>query len=783
MLTRHVFRVWLAALVVALSVGLAAPLYAQSGDTLPSLEGLDRATPANIEQVKQLQGAVKRLVNHVRPTVVGLRIGQAGGSGTLISADGWIMTAAHVTTGANKPCDVFLWDGTRLRGRTMGLNSPNDYALVKAETNGRELPFVAMGNSDTVAVGQWIVSMGHPLGTETSPFRPPVVRLGRVIAKGAQIVADAPLISGDSGGPMFDLHGNLMGINVSIDISRVEVNNATPINDAKAHMDRLRAGESFGGRGASLAQYDDGITKAYELLDGDKFAEAVQAFENVIKLDEARADGYYHLACCYLRQMQKEQGEKAREMRAKAFEKLNAAVEKGWNNLEHMGWDPDMNVIRDTDEFRQIVLKIRRALGQQPYLGLSGAETNGNGVRVTSIAEKSSADRAGIKVGDVVVNVGDADIKTKADLIGVMSDKRPGDELVISVTREGRTLELACVLGGRDQQARSNNKNSADVRMLFGSACEKAAASTVRIVVNRRVRGFGVVVREDGLILCKASEISGRDPRITVGLSNGDSFDGKKLVDDEQLDIALIKIATTGLTPISWGDETAVKLGDFLASVGSEAVPFTIGVRSLDSYQTLRPQDAPFLGVGLEEVPEFELNNLGIEGGALITQVTGRSGADRAGLRAGDIIVRVGEKAITSPDDLIAAVRGHRVGDTLDFFIFRDGSAVERPLRATLGRRGAESGLGNMFESFNPMMNRVKGPVNQRADGFGEVIQHDGVVLPQQVGSPIVDIDGNVVGLNIGRSDRTKTYAIPATVIKGVLPRMLRQADAAAEDY
>lgn len=785
----NMMRTILAALlVVALGISLSPPSFSYGQDRpLPPVEGVDRITPTTVEQAKRLQAAVERLIQHVRPAVVGLQIGQAGGSGTLISPDGWIMTAAHVTNSVNARCDVFLADGTRLPGRTMGMNRQADYSLVKAEAGNRRLPFVPMGNSDAVVVGQWVVSMGHPLGTERSPFRPPVVRVGRVIAttasNGGHIVADAPLISGDSGGPMFDLVGNLVGVNVSIDISRVEVNNATPINPAKINLERMKAGESFGGRGASLADYDEGITKAYETLDAERFAEAEQAFQNIIQLDAARSDGYYHLACCYLRWMQKESGRRAQELREKAFQMLNQAVEKGWNNLDHMGWDPDMNVIRDTDEFRQIIVRIRRGLGQRPYLGLSGDETDGTGVRVSSIAERSAADRSGIRVGDIITAIDDAPIRVKQDLISLLGNKRPGDELTIAVTRGQQKLELTCILGGREDESTRPNRDSPVVRNLYQPIGAQISESVVRISANRRARGFGVIAREDGMILCKASEIAGRNVQISVRLSNGETHAAQKLAEDDQLDLAIIRIRAGNLKPITWGDERTIKLGQFLASVGTEAVPFSVGARSLDRYQTLRPQDAPFLGVGLEEVPNVDRHNLGIEGGALVTEVVARSGADRAGLQRGDIIIRVGDTPVKSPNDIVDTIRGKRIGDTLDFYIVRNGLEVERAFRATLGRRqGLLETPSNPFGALNPM-NRIKGPVNDRADGFGEVIQHDGVVLPQQVGSPIVDVDGNVVGLNIGRSDRTKTYALPASVIKDVLPRLLRQADRAAEDF
>ncbi len=70
-----------------------------------------------------------------------------------------------------------------------------------------------------------------------------------------------------------------------------------------------------------------------------------------------------------------------------------------------------------------------------------------------------------------------------------------------------------------------------------------------------------------------------------------------------------------------------------------------------------------------------------------------------------------------------------------------------------------------------------KGPINARCDKLGSVIQHDALLAPRQMGSPVIDLKGNVIGFNIARSDRTRNFAIPATRVVEALAKLLKLAE------
>ncbi len=138
------------------------------------------------------------------------------GSGFIVSPDGYILTNAHVVDGA-KEVDVKLTDRREFIAKVVGTDPKSDVALIKIDA--RDLPVVRIGRGQDVKVGQWVVAMGSPFGFENS------VTAGIVSAKSRSLPGDGyvPFIQtdvavnpGNSGGPLFDLNGDVVGINSQI---------------------------------------------------------------------------------------------------------------------------------------------------------------------------------------------------------------------------------------------------------------------------------------------------------------------------------------------------------------------------------------------------------------------------------------------------------------------------------------------------------------------------------------------------------------------------------------
>lgn len=172
-----------------------------------------------------------------------LREARSLGSGFIISADGFIVTNNHVIEGAEQ-IEVFLTDGTRLSARIVGADDKTDLAVLKVET-ASDLPFVEFGDSDSAVVGDWVMAIGNPFGLGGSVTLGIVSARNRDIQSGPYdqfIQTDASINQGNSGGPLFNMEGEVIGINTAI-IARggtsLGIGFAVPGNLAKPVIDQL----------------------------------------------------------------------------------------------------------------------------------------------------------------------------------------------------------------------------------------------------------------------------------------------------------------------------------------------------------------------------------------------------------------------------------------------------------------------------------------------------------------------------------------------------------------
>jgi S1-C subfamily serine protease len=774
---------------------------------------LDRQTPTSVDDFRKLQTMIRETVAKVRPAVVGMRIGGSGGSGAFISADGWIITAAHVTGYvAERPVQIFLADGTSMRGVTKGWHRPRDFALVKADTDGREVPFVELGDSseEGVTAGQWLIAMGHPLGTETDPFRPPVVRIGRLHQRlggpSGFLRTDAPLISGDSGGPLFDLTGKQVGVNVSIDPRMHTANNCTPVNPAIETLDAMKQGKdvtamtdggSSGMPRSGGTEYDRLNTQAVEHLEDGKYAEAEKVLGKMIEMAPDLYLAYYNLACCYSLWSTEKEGGEAAAMRTKALEALEVAVDKGWTDYNHMADDSDLDAIRESDGYWRLEQMIKRELGHGALLGIRMME-NESPLRISEVTAGTGAARAGIEVGDLIVGVDGIDNPTGAQLRAALGSREPLDTITLKLRRGDKTFDVEVTLGARDEPSRMQPgnvgprlapalwKNGANTRSALGDVAATVGAATITVKSQGKIVGYGVVIREDGVAMVKKSDLGEITNRLTVVLPDGREIDAVRRTSDSRIDIALLRLELNDgekLAAVEIAADATTEIGDILVAVQPGGQALAIGTQSLTSYVTKGALEDARIGITLgNPLTRMERQMMNLPGGVRVGSVEEDSFARRAGMQRGDIIVEFDGTRIESNRDLLAAVRGKRVGDTVDVKVFRNNQFIEMRVTLMSARMFMPEG------SSSPMggrMGMIIGKRSNRFEGFGEVIQHDLPIMPEQCGSPLVSLDGKLVGINIGRSDRTKTYALSAATLAGALPKLLRSlelAERAGED-
>ncbi len=214
--------------------------------TTPSLRQLfDGGAPRGLADLRAMQTHVQKLTDQLVKCTVGVQVGAAWGSGVIISKDGYVLTAAHVAGRPNRTEQVMfvLADGREVPGKTLGLFKTMDAGLMKITAPG-DYPFAEMGNSDRLRFGQWCLAMGHPGGYQEE--RGAVLRLGRITVMGNDaITTDCTLVGGDSGGPLFDMDGHVIGINSRI-AGSLGSNMHVPVGAFKESWDRLAKGEAWG---------------------------------------------------------------------------------------------------------------------------------------------------------------------------------------------------------------------------------------------------------------------------------------------------------------------------------------------------------------------------------------------------------------------------------------------------------------------------------------------------------------------------------------------------------
>lgn len=174
----------------------------------------------------------------------GQRMVEARGSGFIISQDGYVVTNNHVVKNATK-VTVTLDDGSSFPAKIIGRDSKSDVALLKIKTADK-LPFIRLGNSDNVQPGAFVVAVGNPYGLGGTVTSGIVSALGRDLGAGPYddfIQVDAPINHGNSGGPLFDQNGDVIGMNTAI-ISpsggSIGIGFAIPSNTVKDVVNQLQ---------------------------------------------------------------------------------------------------------------------------------------------------------------------------------------------------------------------------------------------------------------------------------------------------------------------------------------------------------------------------------------------------------------------------------------------------------------------------------------------------------------------------------------------------------------
>ncbi len=254
----------------------------------------------------------------------------------------------------------------------------------------------------------------------------------------------------------------------------------------------------------------------------------------------------------------------------------------------------------------------------------------------------------------------------------------------------------------------------------------------------------------------KLSEVAGKG-EIELRIGSLGAFPTRILGRDDEQDLALLTLSRD-LPPLSrWRAQPKSRTGELVCAPGQES-RLWMGVVSAQQREI---KGTAALGVSLGSPPN------GMPFGAYVREVFPNTPADMGGIRPGDHVMQVEDKAIRGARDLVEIIRSCRPGRQVAIGILRSDRriALEIPL-----------GMDSIFHRhyLNPEIN---GETSERQTGFPEAIQHNIPLSAHHMGGPLVDLGGRVTGVNIARVDRITTLAIPADKVLASARAMLRQVD------
>ncbi len=374
---------------------------------------------------------------------------QGVGSGFIVTPDGYIVTNDHVIEDAHE-VHVVLNDGRRLSAQVRGLDPKTDLALLKVEPDG-PLPYVSFGDSEAAQAGDWVLAIGNPFGLGGSVTSGIISARGRDIQSGPYddyLQIDAPINRGNSGGPLFDLSGQVIGVNTAIYSptgGNVGIGFAVPAAQAKPVIEQLMAKGHVerGWLGVQIQTVTDALAESLDL------PKAEGALVGEVTADSPAAKAGIQVGDVILSFDQRKVAE------LKDLPRLVADAAPGVSapvSVWREGKRRELQVtIQRAPNTTVSAAEPAGAASDEAKLGLAVApitpelrerfklDGNVHGTLVVEVESGSPAEQRGLKPGDVIVQAGRVPVTKPDDLASIVREAAAAERenVLLLVNRQG----------------------------------------------------------------------------------------------------------------------------------------------------------------------------------------------------------------------------------------------------------------------------------------------------------------------------------------------------------
>ncbi|RME16625.1 MAG: DegQ family serine endoprotease [Alphaproteobacteria bacterium] len=394
-----------------------------------------------------------------------VRRGHALGSGFVISEDGYIVTNNHVIEGADEIQVEFYGSGKVLDAKVVGTDTNTDIALLKVDSD-EPLTFVSFGDSDKMRVGDWVIAVGNPLGQGFS------VTAGIISARGRElsgtyddfIQTDAAINRGNSGGPLFNMDGEVIGVNTAIlspNGGSIGIGFSMASNVVSKVVDQLQKyGETRRGwLGVRIQDLTPDVAEAMgldstdgalvsDVPDGPAKQAGIEPGDVIVEFDGQKVKSTRELVRIVA---DAPVGKTVRVVVLRNGESKTVKVTLGRREealaSEESGAKPMPGVQTPPAEKSVLGMKLREL--DDSLRGDLGLDANARGLVVTDVDEASEAWSKGLRPGDVIEEAGQARVSSLADIEGRIEAARAAgrQSILLLIRRNGDPRFVALSLG------------------------------------------------------------------------------------------------------------------------------------------------------------------------------------------------------------------------------------------------------------------------------------------------------------------------------------------------